>query len=595
MKVMNKKIVFSVMALVLGSMCLTSCNDDDPITPDKGVKDEITGGITEEENQAGMVFTTFSASHDVDDATRTALQDGKDVVWQTGDKITVFNNGVGSSFTLDNTDAGKTSGNFSGYTYAEGNKYYALSPANTEATISGNKISGVVLNANQTAIEGTYDPDACIMTAYSETQNLEFKHACSFIKIQLGDISTDLKDLKSIVIKSKSTIAGTFDATIEEDGANKGIASISNITNGSKKIVLEPKTGEEFQSNATYYIAVFPGEMDGFEIHFETVQNSYRKTTTAKNTFNRAKIKNLGTYPTTWTETKKQEVIYGGEFTINAAGDKVRFSRGNLWAVMENATKVKEWKLADEQYSVIRNTSGNIRRSNCVDGDIVSLFNWVEKDKYSDGVKQYGIFSEKDYPSTGISEGATPSDWGKVYTENSETDYTWRVLTLNEWKYLLTGGATTAPSDGSGMRNQAYTACLALVNDVNGLIIFPDGFDASKFSSIGVSAPTAYAGVGQKSSNWNVKCSTNTYNLTDWNKLEQNGCMFLPAEGYMNGTSPSSPSDYGLYMSQDNAASATQTYLMRFGNGNPGQIYVTGNQVSPFYGRCVRLVSDITK
>ena len=118
----------------------------------------------------------------------------------------------------------------------------------------------------------------------------------------------------------------------------------------------------------------------------------------------------------------------GGEFTVNASGGKVQFSKGNLqW--------VSSWKLADHQWDYVSQYNGD-------------LFSW------------------------------SSSGWGSQIGEG------WRALSDTEWQCLLlnrkviVGGESKA---SYGMGN---------VEGKNGLIILPDNWDGSVHSGFAYGAAT---------------------------------------------------------------------------------------------------------
>ena len=84
----------------------------------------------------------------------------------------------------------------------------------------------------------------------------------------------------------------------------------------------------------------------------------------------------------------------------------------------------------------------------------------------------------------------------------------WHNLTGAEWEYLLNG------------RPIAIRYAFAKVNDVEGLLVLPDDWDASTFTLDAPNTVTAY--------------ETNTITLLDWeNTLEPAGALFLPANGML--------------------------------------------------------------
>lgn len=617
---MNKKIAFSILALALGSMCLTSCNDDDPIKPNEGVKDEITGDITDEEDHTGLVLKTFRALHDETNdgsnrtTTRTQLSTNNSVVWIEKDTINLFGSAKQYGI-LDPADNGKASGNFSAWVTPT-TEYFAVSPYNKKATISDNTVSGLVVHARQTPVKGGFDPSSVIMTAYTTGNNLVFKHVCSFIKIVVAD-NDQMKHLMRISVETKQKddktkpgrpIAGTFDATIPRD-ANNAIATVSNITNGSNKIVLDAPVGESIQPG-TYYVAILPGDIDCIEVRFETVSKSLMRRNNSTMQFERAHIKNFGTFPGdswTWTEDKKQEVIYSGNYKTSASyvdqsgttgSKRIFFSAGNLQAVMSGvpSNPIKEWRLAEHQYDYAgvgtdegASSTGNYKVAKGGTGtyayaedDVVDMFAWVANKKIdgtpfsTDALFKYGI-TNVTYGSGKVSNyfenaNVTPygaanscADWGGAYKASSGSSRDWYVLESNEWTNILTGRSNV---------QDAFTCTVVTENgdDVLGFWIFPT--DSKKWTTW---PPKQSSG---------TKCSYDDY--LEW---IAKGCMFFPIHGYFytsGSTVQHMSKGNGYYWASNakrngNSSAANAIYWdpyrleysggLKFGTGSPNQHY----------------------
>ena len=254
-------------------------------------------------------------------------------------------------------------------------------------------------------------------------------------------------------------------------------------------------------------------------------------------------------------------------FTVNSSGKKVYFSQGNLQYNSNN----QRWQFAENQYSYIGNAAGNnaITVSGIANNKgIVDLFCWVGASSSWTGLKQYGITC-KDPFGTPAADGygtttseALKSDWGKlaIYNGGNTANSGWFTLTQAEWVYLL-GGRTNA--------GNLHTH--ATVNGVKGLILMPDGWTANEVPL------TIGTGFG-----------TNTINPTNWAKLEDQGCVFLPAAGYRGGTSVISVGSYGYYWSST-SRDGTYAYYMSFSGSNvtPATYHARS------YGYPVRLVKNV--
>ena len=192
----------------------------------------------------------------------------------------------------------------------------------------------------------------------------------------------------------------------------------------------------------------------------------------------------------------------GGQFTINGSGDKVYFSKGNL-------QYVGTWQFAANQYDIFGASQSDDHRD---------LFGWGTKTNPNETSTTNGDYSWAEWGENTITNGCMG----------------WRTLTKDEWGYLFTDRA-----------NASTLRTFATVNSVTGLILMPDGWTAS-----GVSLTITTANY-----------TTNNINSTDWNTLEQQGCVFLPAGGYRHGTEIIKAGSYGAYWSSTSTSSDKATSM----------------------------------
>ena len=109
------------------------------------------------------------------------------------------------------------------------------------------------------------------------------------------------------------------------------------------------------------------------------------------------------------------------------------------------------------------------------------------------------------------------SSWNNTRIRNGgNTSNIWRIMTSNEWDYLLRSRVTTS----------GILYAKACVNYINGVILLPDDWDESYYSLNNTNSSTA-------------SFSDNTISATQWNTLEQHGAVFLPAAGRYYRTSSS--------------------------------------------------------
>jgi len=276
----------------------------------------------------------------------------------------------------------------------------------------------------------------------------------------------------------------------------------------------------------------------------------------------------------TFTTKKKVAIVDGAiqsDFSVSRT-KKVYFSQGNL---QYQASPNKKWRFAENQWDFVGTQkpklgkaggtvggSDNKKIGNVYTGWI-DLFGWGTSG--FGRTKPYESSTSSDYAKTATgSIAGTNYDWG-VYNKISNggnQEGLWRTLTYSEWDYLISGRAQASDLWGYGS-----------VNNVNGIILLPDGWETPssvKFTS------------GKE-----LKYSTNVYTQDEWMVLQSYGAVFLPAAGRRCGTDVDRVGESGYYWS-----STANTQL----NGQPyylGGNSVTSSGVSRADGFSVRLVQDV--
>ena len=259
------------------------------------------------------------------------------------------------------------------------------------------------------------------------------------------------------------------------------------------------------------------------------------------------------------------------QFSVGAS-TKVAFSSGNLQAVFlqANTTPGKYYRAAPHQYDMI----GDAVANTCIDNNqvttagTVDLFGWVGKSSGSNMGNQ-GICNDTDDSHYGhIAGESLRSEWGPGMTIDGYTGYqsegtNWRTLTKDEWGYLFNGRTN---------HDQKYG--LGIVNGVKGMIVLPDDWTLPESLSFITGT-----------SDWN-----NEYNIAQWEQMEWNGAVFLPAAGFRTGVECLLTNADGNYWSStsspDNAGIA---FSMTFRSNN----FVTDQYWNRHYGCSVRLVRNV--
>ncbi len=217
--------------------------------------------------------------------------------------------------------------------------------------------------------------------------------------------------------------------------------------------------------------------------------------------------------------TKKVAVTRKGydpnAFSISDS-KKVYFSKGNL----QYRATTNTWQFASSQYTYI--SSDNALASSTYSGWI-DLFGWGTSGyngcmPYNTDTDGRNYAPGSGWITTWFDRGEY--DWGIHNKIGSDPAGTWRVLSRDEWKYLL---KATSP----GRKNGDNLYSIATVSGVTGLILLPDKWKQPSGTSFTPKASSF---------------STNT--ITNWSVWEQAGAIFLPAAGCRVGKTYSSGTGY---------------------------------------------------
>lgn len=242
-----------------------------------------------------------------------------------------------------------------------------------------------------------------------------------------------------------------------------------------------------------------------------------------------------------------------GLFTVDSNGKQVFFSKGNLYY---NGTT---FNFEANQYDTTPSRDGNR-----VDNHI-SHFMWCDNAtnamelKYDDGWNgsDKSFFAAMNFTVNGYSG--------------------WSVLTGGyggEWDYLLNKRNTTYGE------NRRYAA--VMVNGMAGLLIFPDDFSSWPSKDAGTEPQT----FNTNSNNWNER----DYTVDQFNTLQNNGCVFLPAAGYRDGKNGRrnvlNTGSHGYYWSASPNGSSN-AYELNFDGGFVSRYFNVRNRA-----QSVRLVTE---
>ncbi len=237
------------------------------------------------------------------------------------------------------------------------------------------------------------------------------------------------------------------------------------------------------------------------------------------------------------------EGALSGKFTINAQGDQIVFSQGNL----QYKASTDTWRFAKNQYDTIGSRNANIS---------IAYTGWIDL---------FGWGTGNDPVKTNTNESAYNPfyEWGvNPISNGGNAANQWRTLTVSEWVYIL------------NLRPNCTNLCgKATVNNVRGYVLLPDDWTLPSGLSFTPSA-----------ADW----TTNNYYADEWQEMEDAGAVMLVANGFRYGaTNVGSFGEFIMYWS----ATSTSEYMAGC-VGLFNDLIYTDNARSN--GEGVRLVQDVT-
>lgn len=294
----------NIFALTLaGAVALAGCQKEtSPVAP-------------EEVNP--IVITALA---DIESNVKTTL-DGASVLWNTSDKIAVYNGSVVAEFTTDVTDgSAKADFTTTNPSFSEAGSYLAAYPYSDGLSFSDGKVS-LTVPEKQTAKAGSFALGANVAVASGAAESLQFKNVCAYLKFTVPSSMTDLTKVE-FAANGEESVAG-------EVSVNVADASYS-VTSGVSSVVLEGT----FEAGKSYYIAVLPGTLEGgFTITMTRGESTtVTMNTTKAFTFTRSHSANIGElYDGTWKVALEGTAVPEVTYMENCGNGYCSF-RGNLSA-----------------------------------------------------------------------------------------------------------------------------------------------------------------------------------------------------------------------------------------------------------------------
>lgn len=272
-------------------------------------------------------------------------------------------------------------------------------------------------------------------------------------------------------------------------------------------------------------------------------------------------------------ESRCQQGAEGlGPFSVSAT-TKVVFSPGNL----QYQASTNTWRFAENQWDVVGMGYGQTNTSDyCyIGGTVANSDNRQIGSNYAGWIDLYGwgTGNAPTKSSTNGNDYSSFTDWGvNPISNGGNKPNQWRTLTREEWVYLFQKRPNASSKFGA-----------AKVNGMTGVVILPDDWTLPAgcgFTPGMISASQWY--------DWSKVPTSNVYEGTQWEKMEQAGAVFLPCAGYRSGTSVDYVGAGGNYWSSTQNSSSYTCYL------NFGSIYLyPEDECNRSYGFSVRLVAGL--
>lgn len=302
-----------VVAVIAISCAKEAAPAEEPVEP--------SGNPADTEIPEGYVAITFTAV--CDSGTKSAL-DGDDTVWSENDQIKVFFDGGDPQIFTLSSDAGKTSGLFSGIAQVGATPLYAVYPASITSAISG---TGVNITVPGTQ-DGSFGSGNIAVAKVGEENNMAFKNVAALLSFQLKTGTNVTKiEVRSV---DNSSLSGVLTVDCSGDPTPTAASSASNS-------VTMTTSGA-----GTYYMAVLPvssiskddTHSKGLDIsYFSGTSGSYMETGCYYLKKNLSIEKN-NIYSLGEVETDNNYYV-----TVEGAGDKNGMNWGNA------LSKDKMWKM----------------------------------------------------------------------------------------------------------------------------------------------------------------------------------------------------------------------------------------------------------
>ena len=539
------------------------------------------------------VKRTINSSAAFPQTSDKAYLDNLAVKWDNNDRININGTTLAAAGVYDN---GKRATFYGTVNANEGtyDEYWAVYPATLAGNYANNSIPSEFGFGNTPTFTYTL-PTIQYDTVNSNRNSLQNRtYMAGYTSVARGSSSVSFKmcNLGAVMIITLQAASGVSNLKVSQlvfssttyDLSGKftfGADSTITVQNGVKclTVVLSDGTNPYIDITTAKNVYVFlPPMASGHDLTMKIYSTDGSYTT--RSIGDMPLIERNKLYTNTVDDISTFNV---SECFSVSSNTRVYFSPGNLqWSatgggstptthVTADGTADGTWRFAEHQWDTIGAGNANIS-SSCTGW--IDLFGWGTSGYNNNNPYITGeALSYYSNPNNDIA--LTKYDWGvynAILNPNKNTIYnpgTWRTLTKDEWVYLINNRSTT-----SGIH---YAK--AEVNGIKGLIIVPDGWNASVYALTNTDISSAASSF-----------EDNVLTIEQWIVLENAGCTFLPITGYRSNTNYNS-GNFGDYWSStfcDNNNETRDAYILYFRG-----IEVTPNHPTRRWsGRAVRLVRN---
>lgn len=447
--------------------------------------------------------------------------DGGASMWATGDEVWI--NGTEYNVLVDDQTGEGTA------SVTVGAPYHGIYPASLLADGTEKNLNGTTYTLNipseytYTTVGGRQNLESPMVAFAADGQTLFFKHVTAAINVEIKNYHYDY----DIAIDEIKVSSNNFQLCGEKE------VDINNVE------AIEPAAGDNSNNTVTIRfsnpLTVQTGNTAVVQVPVLPVgsNNKFTVKVSVHRADQPAMSATLGRAQTAMHALSRAKMGYalfalGGPFTVNANGEKVVFSKGNLqWSYNNGATHAVNgggtasgtWRFAEHQYDIVGADNGKISATYL---GWIDLFGWGTSG-YDNKNPYTRSTTNSNYCGSSTLEN-TYFDWGyyNAISNGGNKSGVWRTIKASDFEYII----NTRPSATiNGISNAKYAK--ATVNNIKGLILFCDGYAHPD----SVSPP-----VVNSINNTTASFGSNNYTVDAWNKMELSGAVFLPCAGYRDGS-----------------------------------------------------------